>query len=446
MMQETQKTTINEFEKEESRYEKYPEYEVPSGNNLQEVPAHWENRSFQYWAEKKSQKGNEEKKDFITLEHINSTTGDLIDDFEWEEKKSEEYYLFEPGDVLFGKLRPYLRKYYQVNKRGCCGTDLMVLRPNSDVQSRYLYYFLHSEDFIQFTDANSHGVKMPRSSWQKISSAHFRLPPIKEQNAIVDFLDEETNKIDQLIGEKEKLVEFIKEKRNTTIKNAVIKGLDSDVGMKNSGVGWLGEVPKHWDVPRIRFVARMESGHTPSKSESEYWDGDISWVSLADSGWMREHDYISDTDKTISKEGLANSSARILPAKTMVFTRDATVGLCAITTQEMAVSQHIIGWICEDNLNPEYLLNVTKAMDQELDRLTMGATISTVGMEDIKKLKMPLPPLEEQKNIVKYLNNELERFDDSIEKIQEGIERLKEYRTALITNAVTGQIDVRGEV
>jgi len=130
----------------------------------------------------------------------------------------------------------------------------------------------------------------------------------------------------------------------------------------------------------------------------------------------------------------------------MVFTRDATVGLCAITTREMAVSQHIIGWICEDNLLPEYLLNVTKAMDQELDRLTMGATISTVGMEDIKKLKMPLPPIEEQEEIVEYLNEELQKFDESIDKIRKGIERLKEYRTALITEAVTGQIDVRGEV
>jgi type I restriction enzyme S subunit len=272
------------------------------------------------------------------------------------------------------------------------------------------------------------------------------MPPVKEQKAIVSFLDRETKNIDNLIKKKEELIDLIEERRQATIKKTVIKGLDSNIDLKESEVDWLGEVPEHWDVPRIRFVARMESGHTPSKSEDEYWDGDMPWVSLADSGWMREHDYISETDKTISEAGLANSSARILPSETMVFTRDATVGLCAITTREMAVSQHIIGWICEDNLLPEYLLNVTKAMDQELDRLTMGATISTVGMEDIKKLKMPLPPIEEQEEIVEYLNEELEKFDDSIEKIQEGIERLKEYRTALITEAVTGQIDVRGEV
>lgn len=444
-MEGTQKTTLQDFDSEES-YQRYPQYESSEGDNLQKVPTHWKNRAFQHWVEKKSDKGDENERDFITLEHINSVTGDLVDDFEWEKKNSEEYYLFEPGDVLFGKLRPYLRKYYQVDRQGCCGTDLLVLRPKSDVKSRFLYYFLHSEDFIQFTDANSHGVKMPRTSWTKISSAHFRLPPIEEQEAIVEFLDAKLGDIDKLIEKKEELIEYIKEKRTTVVKNAVRTGLDTNVEMKDSGVDWLGEVPSHWDVPRIRFVARMESGHTPSKSEDKYWDGDIQWVSLADSNYLRENDYISETDKQISEEGLANSSARILPPETMVFTRDATVGLCAITTREMAVSQHIIGWICEDNLVPEYLLNVTKAMDQELERLTMGATISTVGMEDIKKLRMPLPPIQEQQAIVEYLNEELEKYSTSIEKVQAGIEVLKEYRTALVTKAVTGQIDVRGEV
>jgi type I restriction enzyme S subunit len=287
---------------------------------------------------------------------------------------------------------------------------------------------------------------IPHVSPKILDDIHLLIPPLKEQSAIVEFLDRKITNIDCLIEEKEKLICLIEQKRGTVIKNTVIKGLDSKADLKESGVDWLGKVPEHWEVPRIRFVARMESGHTPSKSEDEYWDGDIPWVSLADSSWMRENDYISETDKTISEEGLANSSARILPPETMVFTRDATVGLCAITKREMAVSQHIIGWICENNLIPEYLLNVTKAMDQELDRLTMGATISTVGMEDIKKLKMPLPPIQEQKEIVEYLNTELEKYDESIDIVQKGIERLKEYKIALITEAVTGQIDVRGEV
>jgi len=330
--------------------------------------------------------------------------------------------------------------------KAAVNSHVYLLRGKEFCSNRFLYYLIDSEIVQEQIQVSITGSAQEGLSRKFTKFVDVPMPPLKEQKAIVDFLNQETKNIDNLIEKKEELINLIEERRQAVIKNAVIKGLDPEVNLRDSGVDWLGQVPDHWEVPRIRFVARMESGHTPSKSEDGYWDGDIPWVSLADSGWMREHDYISETDKTISEEGLANSSAHILPPETMVFTRDATVGLCAITTREMAVSQHIIGWICEDNLLPEYLLNVTKAMDQELDRLTMGATISTVGMEDIKKLKMPLPPIEEQKEIVDYLNKELEKFDDSTEKILEGIERLKEYRTALITEAVTGQIDVRGEI
>jgi type I restriction enzyme S subunit len=351
--------------------------------------------------------------------------------------------IVEEGDIIVGMDGDF-RVYWWDDKKALLNQRMTRITSEDYHDRRYLYYLLPiALEYIQEITASTTVKHLSTNEIRKLKVPSM---PHEEREAIVEFLDQETKDIDELIEKKEKLIKLIEERRKAVIKNAVIKGLDSDVDLKESGVDWLGEVPEHWDVPRIRFVARMESGHTPSKSEDEYWDGDIPWVSLADSGWMREHDYISETDKTISEAGLANSSAHILPPETMVFTRDATVGLCAITTREMAVSQHIIGWICEDNLLPEYLLNVTKAMDQELDRLTMGATISTVGMEDIKKLKMPLPPIEEQEDIVEYLNEELEKFDESIEKIREGIERLKEYRTALITEAVTGQIDVRGEV
>lgn len=443
-MKRDRNATIQEFSTspEETLDGSNPDY---GSNNSDEVPEHWNLRPFQFWARKKNIKGDGSELDFITLEHINPVTGDLVDDFEWQTKDSEDYYLFKRGDVLFGKLRPYLRKYYKPERSGCCGTDLMVLEPADDVSADYLYYVLHSEGFIQFTEANSHGVKMPRISWRKISSAKFGLPPTGEQDQIVEYLDEQVQEIDTLIKKKENLIELIDEKKLSIINETVTTGIHSGQETKDTGVEWIDEVPEHWDVPRIRFVARMESGHTPTKSEESYWDGDIQWVSLADSEYLRENDYIGSTKKQITEEGLENSSARILPPETMVFTRDATIGLCAITTCEMAVSQHIIGWICENNLMPKYLLYVTKAMNQELNSLRMGSTISTVGMEDIKKIRMPLPPVEEQREIVQYLDSEMKKFENSVEKVREGIDKLEEYRTALITKAVTGQIEIPGE-
>jgi len=458
-MNQTESTTIKEFSGEQSlnNFAKYSNYSSVDVDWIEEIPQNWSTLKLRWACSFITDGSHHSPSEDENGDKIYITVSDIQDgeiDFDNAKRISNEDFEElekgdcrpQKGDVLISKDGTIGKVAVVDNNDFVVLSSIGILRPSDNLNPHFLKYFAESKYSLEQMRSHLKGSAITRITLEIINDLNFILPPRDEQNKIVAFLDSEIETIDRLIEEKKKLIHLIEEKRRAVIKSAVIKGLNPDAEMKESGVDWLGQVPEHWDVPRIRFVARMESGHTPSKSEDEYWDGNIPWVSLADSGWMREHDYISETDKTISDEGLANSSAHVLPPETMVFTRDATVGLCAITTREMAVSQHIIGWICEDNLLPEYLLNVTKAMDQELDRLTMGATISTVGMEDIKKLKMPLPPIEEQEEIVEYLNEELKKFDESIEKIQQGIERLKEYRTALITEAVTGQIDVRGEV
>jgi type I restriction enzyme, S subunit len=280
-------------------------------------------------------------------------------------------------------------------------------------------------------------------------------PNFDEQRKIADFLDREMAKIDRLIERKRALTEKLKEKRFALISRTVTRGLPPDAAraaglnprppMKPSGIDWFEEVPASWRTSRIKYVARIESGHTPSRSVDEYWiDCNIPWVSLNDSGYLREHDYISDTVYQINELGLANSSARLLPAGAVVFSRDATVGLCAITTRPMAVSQHFVAYLCGPRLVPKYLLLTLKAMNQHLERLSLGATIQTIGMTDVRSLACAIPPVVEQEAIVAFLDRETERIDVLVGRIEEAIDRLREYRTALISAAVTGKIDVRG--
>jgi type I restriction enzyme S subunit len=205
-------------------------------------------------------------------------------------------------------------------------------------------------------------------------------------------------------------------------------------------------IPAHRKLERIKWMARMESGHTPDKKIREYWEnGDVPWVSLGDTASLRAHDYISDTATSTNKLGLANSSARLLPERAVVFTRDATIGLAAITTRPMAVSQHLIAWICGSEVIPEYLLRCFDTMTSEFDRLTMGATLRTIGMPDVKSLTMPVPPIAEQREIIDFLQGQRERSLELEGKIDEAVDRLREYRAALISAAVTGKIDVREE-
>jgi len=215
---------------------------------------------------------------------------------------------------------------------------------------------------------------------------------------------------------------------------------------QDSGVEWLREIPKHWQLERIKWAARMESGHTPDKKLESYWQGGtVPWVSLADTAQLREVDYIAETELKTTPDGIAHSSAHLLPTGTGVFSRDATIGLCAIIRAGMAVSQHFIGWVCGPKLQPEYLLFVLRSMTLELERRTMGATVRTIGMTDVQSLVAPIPPSIEQERIVSHVLKHRSQVDALEERVRDALDRLKELRTPLISAAVAGKIDVREE-
>jgi restriction endonuclease S subunit len=168
-------------------------------------------------------------------------------------------------------------------------------------------------------------------------------------------------------------------------------------------------------------------------------------VTLSDVGKLRSGrvDYIHETEEKISELGLANSSARLLPKGTVILSRTASVGFSAILGKPMATTQDFVNWICGDSLLPKYLLYCFRSMRQEFDRITDGSTHKTIYMPEVEQFRIPLPPIESQKTIVKHLDEETGRIDSLVNTIQDGIKQLKEYRAALISAAVTGQIDVR---
>jgi len=286
-------------------------------------------------------------------------------------------------------------------------------------------------------------------SYQQFGQLRLPVPPLNEQGAIASFLDRETPKIDALFSEQERLIELLLEKRQAVISHAVTKGVSPDVPMKPSGVEWLGNVPAHWTQMPIRFAAKLESGHTPSRSRPEWWqDCKHPWFTLADVWQIREAnaDYVYETKELISDLGLANSAARLLPAGTVMLSRTASVGFSAIMGVEMATTQDFANWVCGKALLSEFLLFVLRSMGSEFRRLKMGSTHNTIYMPDIQALRFALPPVAEQRDIVDFIKREVGAFDSMIKETAQAMELLKERRSALISAAVTGQIDVRGFV
>lgn len=421
-------------------FPRYPKYKASGVEWLGDVPEGWEVKRLKWNLSLLTEK-TDRRENPVALENIESWTGRFIST---ETEFQGEGIAFDSGDILFGKLRPYLAKAYRADFSGEAVGDFHVMRPLSGIDSRFAQYQILNREFIAMVDGSTFGSKMPRASWEFVGGMAVATPPLAEQTAIAAFLDRETAKIDELVAEQRRLMELLKEKRQAVISHAVTRGLGPQTPMKPSGIEWLGDVPEHWEVSKMKWIAEMQSGHTPDKKIPAYWeDGDIPWVSLNDTGFLKNNDYITDTAYNISSLGLANSSARMLPGRVVVFSRDATIGRCAITTRPMAVSQHFIAWVCGENIIPEYLLLRLRSMTGELDRLTTGATLKTIGMPDVRTLVTPLPPLKEQQAIVKRVSEESAELDTLTAEAQRAIDLLQERRTALISAAVTGQIDVR---
>jgi type I restriction enzyme S subunit len=382
---------------------------------------------------------------YVGLEHIRSWTGAI--DTQSEEVPDGTVSLFEAGDILFGKLRPYLAKVTLAPFSGAASTEALVLRARNDVWAPYLRYVLVEKGFIDRVSASTFGAQMPRASWEFIGSQLIAMPDIPTQVAVADFLDRETARIDQLIQKKERMTGLVTERSKAILQSAV-KGQDRGDGpMRDSGIDWIGAVPEHWTVPKLNQVARLATGHTPSRSEESYWipeECTIPWFGLQDIGQIRREGrvYVSTTKENISPRGLANSAAELLPARTVILSRTASVGYPAIMEVPMATTQDFVNWVCGPRLRPKYLYYVLRAMRRELDRLMMGSTHQTIYMPDVRAFRTPLPPVSEQDEIIRCLDQSLAGERSLVRAVDASLERLRELRSALITAAVTGQIDV----
>jgi type I restriction enzyme S subunit len=217
---------------------------------------------------------------------------------------------------------------------------------------------------------------------------------------------------------------------------------------KPSGLGWAGDVPADWDVVKICLIAKLESGHTPSRQHPEYWvpsECTIPWFSLADVWQLREgtQDYLGETSECISPMGIAHSAARLLPAGTVVLSRTASVGFAGIMPRPMATTQDFANWVPGERVISEFLLYALRAMRGELDRAMMGSTHQTIYMPDIRRLAIPLPSRDEQIRIVAALRARLPKLDAAIAKKEQLLALMEEKRQALVTNAVTKGLDPR---
>ena len=323
----------------------------------------------------------------------------------------------------------------------------IVIEP-IDINPAYCNYLLKSFNFIEEFYRMGHGIvaDLWTTRYDEMKAIKVAIPVLTEQTSIDNFLDEKTAKIDKAISQKKRLIELLKERKQIIIQNAVTKGLDPNVKMKDSGMEWIGEIPEHWEVKKLKHLySDTYSGGTPSTENQNFWDGGINWISSADV----KTSFLSKTLRNISELGLKRSSSNIAPkGSVIIVTRSGILQHTlpiAVLLDDMAINQDIKCFVLKEGLiTPKYLLCFIQGKNNEVlvETRKQGATVESIEMEDFANLIMPLPHFDEQKLILEFVNNYSIQIEKSISLNKRQIEKLKEYKATLINSAVTGKIRV----
>jgi type I restriction enzyme S subunit len=440
----------------------YPEYKDSGVEWLGEVPSHWEVRRLRFLAEmnpSKTEVANVSRSTGVSFLPMEAVGEDGRLDLERTRPIQEVesgYTYFSEGDVAFAKITPCFENGKGAVMKGLVGgigfgtTELIVVRPKPDhAGSDYLHWLFSSTPFRKLGEAAMYGA----GGQKRVPDAFVRdfvlgVPPLAEQSAIAAFLDRETGKIDALVAEQEKLIELLKEKRQAVISHAVTKGLDPNVPMKDSGVEWLGEVPEHWDLAPLSAVSlAIQTGPFGSQLHAQdYVEDHVPVINPAN---LQGGGISPNWSNTVLPEVRARLSEYILRYDDIVLSRRGEMGRCAVVEEREA------GWLCgtgsliirlSEQVVPRFVATFirTPFVREWLALQSVGSTMDNLNASIASRLKMPVPPKEEQVSIMRQLEGQAGRLDRLVSEAQRAIELLKERRSALISAAVTGKIDVRG--
>jgi type I restriction enzyme, S subunit len=424
----------------------YPVYKDSGVPWLGEVPAHWQVRRLKSHMSSIIEQTDRRDSDelYVALEHVESWTGRLRE-AESEISFDSQVKRFRAGDVLFGKLRPYLAKVTRPNRNGVCVGEFLVLRPiNGNLSPGYLEQLIRSKPIIDAINASTFGAKMPRADWQFIGGMSVPCPSLSEQAAIVHFLDYMDRRIRRYIRAKQKLIKLLEEQKQAIIHQAVTRGLDSNVRLKPSGIEWLDAIPEHWSEIRLKFLARKIT------------DGEHISPLLADKGIpllsakdIRDRTILYDVDKFVPLDHAEQFWRRCQPERgdLLVVSRGATIGRVALVENDIPFCLMGSVILCKrkENYTAEFLYYALNAHHAQTSLWFTSASSAqqAIYIQDVAELRLPIPPLSERGTIVRHLEYSLGDIRDAVDRTQREIQLLREYRTRLIADVVTGKLDVR---
>jgi len=333
---------------------------------------------------------------------------------------------------------------------GAIRSSYVVLKPGPDVNAGFFQYVLKSAGYIRALQATGDFIR----DGQDLSFANFvrvdlPLVPTDEQAAIARFLDSANGRLERAIRAKRKVIALLMEQKQAIVRRAVTRGLDPTSPLKSTGIHWLGEIPVHWDVWRISRFARVGNGSTPSRGKPSYWNGGtFPWLNSS----QVNRGYIDRTDQFITRMALRECHLPRVPAGSLLVAitgQGKTRGMSARLGIEATINQHLAFITLRLSVvSTEYLHLVLTAAYLQLRAISddSGSTKGALTCEDLKRFKLALPPLQEQDELVERIRIETRKLTEAGNRLEREVELLREYRTRLVADVVTGKLDVREAV
>lgn len=440
--------TIEEIATE---FKRYSEYQDSGVEWLGEIPKHWEARRvktiFRLVAEPAGKDNGYELLSVYT--DIGVKPRKELEERGNKASTTDGYWLVRKGDVIVNKLLAWMGAIGISKYEGVTSPAYDILRPVVNVNGDFYHSLFRTPTCISELKKHSRGIMEMRLRlyFDKFGDVVVPYPPIEEQNAIANFLDKKCTKIDKVIAQKQKMIALLKERKQILIQNAVTKGLDPNVEMKDSGVEWIGEIPGHWEVKKLKHLIKGNLKYGANESGVEY-DKDLPR-------------YIRITD--FSQDGKLNEDKKLsllwndgkdylLQDGDILFARSgATVGKSyqfksAMSTEEyFAFAGYLIKATPDNNkILSDFLMyyTVSGSFESWKSFIFNKATIENIGADKYSQLLLTVPSTKEQNEIVTYLITQSIKIDKAIKLQERQIERLKEYKSVLIEGAVTGKIKV----
>lgn len=320
------------------------------------------------------------------------------------------------------------------------GYHTITIRPIDTINSKYISYLIKADNWRFQLRSNASGIKVFSITQKMLKNCDIIFPPLAEQQKIAAYLDDKCTKIDSIIDKQQTIIEKLKAYKQSVITEAVTKGLNPDVKMKDSGVEWIGEIPDGWKIAKIKYNFKIISGATPRSEKMEYWNGDINWITPAD--FKTDDIYVSKGRKNITKSGYDSCGVSLVPNNSIIFSKRAPIGNVVISSNTLCTNQGCLACVSKKEVSIKYFYFAMSAFTEQFNLYGTGTTFKEISTKDFSNFILPLPQLNEQHQIADYLDKKCSAIDSAIEKKQAIIEKLTEYKKSLIYEVVTGKKEV----